>query len=594
MGQLKSLLWKEWRETRIFLWIGLGIFLGLPCVGGLENTFQSAHRFDIFASPWVFMFGGVFAMFVAVATTCRDLVIGIEEFWRSRPVGVVRWFLMKYAVGLAISVTVCVVPLVVEWMLGSRDSELTLALAWMPFLCAALYSVAFAAGCLIRRPAHAAMLALAGLLLIYFLPLVVPPLWIVNTMAMFDVGFRDGAVFIIVSFALGMAGIAVVMLALGIAAVRYRWRIDAGRRLMYGAVGAVLLIIFATAGYQLGTNLPVLQEVHLPDGETVANIRFDGQRGTVVTTQLVVDDLGRESIVIRLRSLDLTPAGIQLGEPRKVVGRLAGYYWNWAQKERVPRATPPGNPDVFYTASIDWWADNECWLGTYSLRADKSAVDYSEIKLWSGGPAEVRTPRIQASGDRLYVMGSQLATFDITNPTAPRLISCVAFSFHPRYGADATAFSLTLPGVPGLPAEGRLRAATQTPDDYYFPDDRVLCEDSDAGGSQVAAWRLSKLTDNVAVFQPIGQWKETFLEELFGAETVESMTLRDGLLYAVPWHHSAAKNFVTVFDLRGPHPLSPAGHFGAPGISAVCPLPDGRALIGGNQLWLVGPPPTRH
>jgi hypothetical protein len=72
------------------------------------------------------------------------------------------------------------------------------------------------------------------------------------------------------------------------------------------------------------------------------------------------------------------------------------------------------------------------------------------------------------------------------------------------------------------------------------------------------------------------------------------MTMHDGLLYVVPWPNPAANNPVTVFDLRDPHPMRPIGHFGAPGIGAVCLLPDGRALIGGDQLWLVGPPPSRH
>ena len=35
MKQLTSLVWKEWRETQAYLWIGLGIFLGLPAIGGV-------------------------------------------------------------------------------------------------------------------------------------------------------------------------------------------------------------------------------------------------------------------------------------------------------------------------------------------------------------------------------------------------------------------------------------------------------------------------------------------------------------------------------------------------------------------------------
>ena len=37
-----ALLWKEWRETRAFLLIALGIFVVLPMIGSLENLAVSA------------------------------------------------------------------------------------------------------------------------------------------------------------------------------------------------------------------------------------------------------------------------------------------------------------------------------------------------------------------------------------------------------------------------------------------------------------------------------------------------------------------------------------------------------------------------
>src|SRR5438045_685863 len=101
MKHLSRMVWKEWSECRVFLWIGLGVFLGLPIIGGLEGMAQYSHRYEIFTSPWVTTLGGFFLL-VAVAATCRDLSDGVEQFWRSRPVGVVRWFLVKYLVGLTV------------------------------------------------------------------------------------------------------------------------------------------------------------------------------------------------------------------------------------------------------------------------------------------------------------------------------------------------------------------------------------------------------------------------------------------------------------------------------------------------------------
>ena len=53
MRQFTSLAWKEWREDRAFLWIALGIFLGLPVIQALEAGIHYAHGFEIEAAPWV-------------------------------------------------------------------------------------------------------------------------------------------------------------------------------------------------------------------------------------------------------------------------------------------------------------------------------------------------------------------------------------------------------------------------------------------------------------------------------------------------------------------------------------------------------------
>jgi hypothetical protein len=47
----------------------------------------------------------------------------------------------------------------------------------------------------------------------------------------------------------------------------------------------------------------------------------------------------------------------------------------------------------------------------------------------------------------------------------------------------------------------------------------------------------------------------------------------------------------SVYDIAGPGPVKQVGHFAAPGAWIVCPLPDGRSLVAGSKLWLVGPPP---
>ena len=174
---LAALVWKEWHEVRAFLWIAMGVFILLPILGGLEGLAQYSRHFEFVAMPWVVGFGGVLAVFVAVGVTCRDLTGPIETFWRSRPVSVTRWLTIKYVIGLVVVLVGCILPLAIEFAVSSdRDESLTFMMGWFPFYGAALYSIGFLAGCLVRRTSQAAMLALAAMLLVYFLPVVLPPL----------------------------------------------------------------------------------------------------------------------------------------------------------------------------------------------------------------------------------------------------------------------------------------------------------------------------------------------------------------------------------------------------------------------------------
>ena len=102
MRQLNALIWKEWHETQVFLWIAWGLFIGLPIIGGLEGRFVDTGRSEFMASPWVLMLGPVLAIVVGVAVTCRDVQPKLEDFWQSRPIGgdaIVRRQILRCAGG---------------------------------------------------------------------------------------------------------------------------------------------------------------------------------------------------------------------------------------------------------------------------------------------------------------------------------------------------------------------------------------------------------------------------------------------------------------------------------------------------------------
>ena len=105
---------------------------------------------------------------------------------------------------------------------------------------------------------------------------------------------------------------------------------------------------------------------------------------------------------------------------------------------------------------------------------------------------------------------------------------------------------------------------------------------------------LININDKFATFEKVGQYQSSPLESIAGADNSSVLQLQNGLLYASGgWNgrSDVLNQSISVYDTRGAHPMRMAGHFAAPGASVVCPLPDGRALVGGSKLWVVGPPP---
>jgi hypothetical protein len=588
MNALTSLAWKEWREARAFLWIALGTFVVLPVIGGIEELFQSPARFEISAYPWVLTFGGVLAIFVAVGATCRDFSGHLEDFWRSRPVSVTRWMLVKYVVGLSVVLVACIVPLAIE-LEFNREKDAILLIVWFPFLWAALYGIGFLTGCLIRRTAHAAMLALAAMLLVYFLPVVLPPLqWLnINVVTDSAITFNERVspghgwpiLFDLpqLAFAGGMLVLAIIVLLLALLAVNRDWRLGSSRKMMYGSVAAVVLIIFASAAFQLGTNMPILRQIDVPKGEPIWTIRFRGNEGYVISERPNAGP-GRE-VLLNCRTIKLTNSSFEFGRAAQVDQQFL-YDFIWF----VDHA-PSDYNIVYYVNDTTNYMEVSLWLNLAQL--DK-ATGKPFLHLWDfGNDSDGTRPIVYAVQDRLYVIGRRLIVLDITQPLAPRVISNVPFGY--AFGwpmPDSVTFTEILPPVPGLTPRQRLQAVNKP---YCFEGD-TICEWTGDGG--LMAYHLTLLTESKAVFKKVGQYEPTLLEKMFGSGRRYDMRLQNGLLYLTAGYLGETTNpRVDVFDTRGPHPLRLIGHFAAPGIRTVFPLPDGTALVGGDKLWLIGPPP---
>jgi hypothetical protein len=621
MKQLTALAWKEWRETWIFLVIGLGVFLGLPVIAAVEARWQYSRRFEISTVPWVVAFGAVLAVFVAVGATCRDFNEALEGFWRSRPVGVTRWLIIKFGVGVAVVVIACGIPLVAEALVGaaprvtgwdevrSVNDEVASCLLILPS-----FSLGFLAGCLVRRAAHAAILALAGVLLIYLLPVVLPPL---NWLSAANLDRAQSGW----PYVGGVLGLTAAAFLLALIAAWRGWQVESGQRMLYWTIGLSIVIAVWSAGYQLGTNMLILDQVQLNPDEYAIGLRWQGTHG-ILQTQQDIEDLKappeqRFRYIFRTRTVEVTSSGLAIGP-----GNEGANFWFWDTYRTG--ACPANDPRILYDAYTEGDFEEEqtvlrVWTVdklTANILLDKekvtNRVNYLDTAyVWH---------------NRLYVIGTRLWTFDVTNPRYPSLISKSPISYSmwgtEESGAvsaidvhlyddqssaqnDIRKFSLLLPPIAELPPQQRLEFAIRIRQHRAAGcfDGQILCQPYANG---LVAYRLTKLTDKKADFELIGQTSPSILESAFGRKRYHNsaMQLQNGLLYVTEpgvWTSGIIGGSyimsagVSVYDIRGAaagnHSLRLVGHFGAEASNAMHALPDGRSIVAGDKVWLVGPPP---
>jgi hypothetical protein len=611
MREIRAFIWKEWHETRLFLWIAWGLFIGLPIIGGVEERVLHARRFELYVAPWVILIGPLLAIVVGVAATSRDLKPKLEDFWQSRPMGGLRLFIVKYLVGTMVVVVACGVPLVMELVCNRDSSEAESGLC-LSFLWMAVFATAFASGCFFHKPAHAAAVAAVGVLLIYFLPIVFPPLQRFGMGQVLDPFdsiiwgrgfFSNGR---LLEFALGMIAVATVMGAMGIAAVRFHWHIESERPLIYGAISVAMLVPAESASYRLGTNLPVLGSFDLPKDRTVVGLSVKGTSGTVTTEHFIpgpssdVDASEYFSQPFRISN-----SGLEMGAERALAPD-EGFMSSYHRYERSER-----DPKVVYWVDAEDSETGDDEVDSLCISSDEKRSFSNlapSIELWRGPRKTTAFGRVCVWHDRLYVFGQRTIAFDVSNPLRPKRISDEPIVWIPHWQALAVDHPvIQLPPGPGLPAADRLKFALDLFNENGFRgafDGLTWCCSDERTGSGdrspmgLEAFRLKSLSEDLAEFDIIGKYDPSLVRWITGEEGFGRMQIKNGLLYASQY------SCLDVFDLRAERPLRMIAHFSTPGIRYFELLDDGRVVVdsakvireGGRwlnfpKIWLLGPPP---
>jgi hypothetical protein len=356
------------------------------------------------------------------------------------------------------------------------------------------------------------MLALAAGLLVYFLPMILPPLgWL--DMASVPISYavpkwnnswswRDGwpALWLPqrLAFAAGMLAIGAIALASALFAVKRDWRIESGRKMMYGSVSCAVLVLFSSAAFRLGTNLPVLQQIDLPKDEgNVRQFEFTGDHGYIVLEADLGGDANNWIRQYTWHRVDLTASGLSLG-PGQRINELA-----WGQPWAARSAEHPdfayelnGAPDSTTTT------DNHFYLGVYDLGRRTKTIQLS----WQfENDSEHNAPvELFAWNNRLYLWRDRLLTFDITDPASPTVISDTPMlnPIHLLWIPEGDAkYVIALPPLADLPPVARL-TATIRPNVSF--DGQTLC---DTENLAMAEYRVTNLTETSATLEKVAQYK---------------------------------------------------------------------------------------
>jgi ABC-type transport system involved in multi-copper enzyme maturation permease subunit len=624
MRQTLALVWKESREQLWFLLAGIALFFAPPLYEAVVRYSRGWGTHGVFYSnngvAMVLGVGGLFAVMLAVAATCRDLGSRVETFWLSRPIGAGRLLASKFVVGLAVLLAVTCGVLVMQMAMQAqsgypgqhlRDNEAASMLFFHTFTLTFVYSVSFLMGCLVRQSARSALLAVVAGVLVYFLPIVLPPLNSVSVFRlMIDLLSSDsspastfganimllGPLLFYATMVLGSAA----CLAASIVAVRRQWRLPAGKKLICWLLVITAMLILGAGAVQVGSNLACKRSFEVvPSGDggrcDVAEVVLSGKRGVM----LAYPNKKRwipDQVQLELCAFELSDSGLQVGPGVPVArGRWPGselafshfawspqcpnraYFLSSVTDEQAPRR--PLKSLELVTVAID-----PCAPGAIIHRLDLlSAIPVRKLS-WPGDA------RMCLYEDRIYIRAwTSVLVIGLANPDAPDLtrninVGLLAALMVRRDSTDRDILTgLRLLPLEGLPPRQRLELTMRlgaTPGRIGFEGDLVV----EATEEGLTTYRVGGMEVDIARLDLIARRPATPLRRMLDSSP-RRVVLHEGLAYAL--EHEG----LTVYDVRDPSTPRRLAHYAAGGqyFHDMAILPDGSIVLAGTSLQVIEP-----
>lgn len=513
-----------------------------------------------------------------------------------------------------------------------------------------VFACSFALGCVVRRAVPAALLSCAAGLLIYFGPILVHGLgfldpWQWTSSRMESTSGEGLSLFKNPRFLLflgAQAALIIGLMACSIVLVRRHTKREAGHRTIAWVLSLVGLSLFWGIGRDLGTTLP-LQRLIKDSSPVVAACIRDG-KGVVATKDdkdefsiSRFDEASRPIVSKPLFTSSLSSAGIT--------------EWRGGSNRAYPLAWPAGRNDRAMTIVARFGAPEGDSVRRLSLelvtldpskpkaQAETGRVD---IAPWFDAGSSTTCPRtferimgtypsLFVEGDRLIVSGPRsdgdfsIAIFDIANPDAPKhiattsgLLCIVEFNIAspeiPKVTRASTSpstffeplvekssgdeVSIRLPELPGLSTRQIL--------DYLLAPGQL--NGSDAIGAIEGNILVAFQNDVLSTYQlldaktttggkerreirvrRLGSVSRSLLERVADKKPTR-LVIGDGIVYG---QFDAISDGVEAWDIRDPRHIRSLGSYCTPlefGWHLVlAPLPNYRLLVGGTQMYIVGP-----
>ncbi len=595
-------LWKEIRQNLRLGLAAIGVFVGVTflfaLIEGIRGNGEWYNNDDSFG---VFLLGGpILAVLVGVCAMGREQG-AIERFWRSRPVNLRRWLLIKYLTGLAVIGLACWLPVLIQ-MWGKlrtesvrRITEDAATLLVYSFILMLIYSESFVLGQCVRKMLHAAILAVSIMAMIFLIPLVVAPLnWlsVETTQRATDHSLNASS---FVPFAGTMTAMSIALVCVAGVLLKRNIQIELGGRTLGWSIVVILLVLIAGVAFPMGTNLPAQQIIPLAAGQNnrISSMKADGNDVLVLLSSIPERRSSRE----RKHGL----VHVHIGEETSSVDKPIWF------------VDPKQEQGVSYQAGPFMWSGRASSVA-YAI-VTRSALEQNTVKqqlhmlytiAFDRGQDDPVVHRVELDPllrederwlaaclyrNDLYVCchgssGAQLLTFSLADPRAPSLVRNEDLPDRiGRLSSPSSNPHVLLLAIPDANGLDRLNITHELAPELWTPagDDRVLASvgNPDGLGMQLELFETQQTQDGVMSLRSVSHRRTPTIERFFG--------LSFGSLYhSAPFVYQLSDAGVTVYDITSSNQIRRIGHYAAGyGFSGIVSLPNNRVVLAGQELHVL-------